>query len=587
MTWKPKYGLHVLTILAVMGSGLVVATDNSSDEVSTGSSRVPAAKVAQGAKKPNVEVVDVPEGTDNVQEDVRILLLRSYIPADGRMAIDADPPEIVVHQTNVRNGRQRSTTLPDCPARVTSVKLWTDFFNDDDSDTVEELFSDMARELGPNPGSIRRLQTPFPYCSWWARINTSVYESRDYDRSTEPAQSGMNIFLPDSSATYWAVPFNASQEPDRRGWALDRVEIKGEFQEQLFMSHVIYGADMDFYYYENPDGVVCASYNTDYQIEPDAGSVNPWQDASTAYDDTYTLELALEPQGTECSGGGPGEHMTQGTNFNVLPLSRTDAGYGPATNDRLTTSRDMMHSSFFGVEASDGVSRANNGCYFIGGDANPCPPAGLFAAPTDRAQNSVWSNPVAGYLASAIVPGPEEVYVYRGKAPRVPRGASPVPWADDGLADYDMRYYSLCVDKKIWPFPAEDANWSCVNGSFGSGVYDPDTNPDGLTGLNLDDDGYWTVIVSTADLSNSDQVKDAKVLRVEAGVPVAFIMRHMVVQDSFTTSVPSTTRDGAWPTAYDQLGDYYPVSTLVCNLGQFESRGWTDGGCFVPAVEGG
>jgi hypothetical protein len=348
------------------------------------------------------------------------------------------------------------------------------------------------------------------------------------------------------------------------------------------MSYVLYDSNMDFYYYENGDGTLCQSYNTDYQIEPDPGGVNPWQQPSSDYDDTYTVQLVFDPQGTDCSGGGPGAHKTTGSNFNVLPLSRTGSGYGP----QATSQVNMLQGDFFGQSSGPRVPRSSNACGYIGADTRPCSLPHMFVAPTDGAQNSVWSNPVAGYLASGFIADPGFVYVYRGKAPRVPLGASPVPWADDGLTDYDMRYYSLCVDKKIWPYPAEDANWSCANGSFGSGVYDPQTNPDGLTQLAVGDDGYWTVIVSSEDLTGNPQVGDATVLKVAAGEPVVVLLRHMVVQDSFTTSVPFTPRDGAWTSAFHQLGDYYPVATAICNKAQFDARGWTQGGCFVPPVDG-
>jgi hypothetical protein len=348
------------------------------------------------------------------------------------------------------------------------------------------------------------------------------------------------------------------------------------------MSYVLYDSNMDFYYYENADDTVCQSYNTDYQIAPDAGSVNPWVDQSTAYDDTYTLRLELDPQGTDCSGGGPGAHASGGTNFNVLPLGRTASGYGPGAS-----SPNMIQGDFFGAAADGSVPRASNACAYVGADLTPCSTPLMFVAPTEAAQNSVWSNPVAGYLASGFVPAPGFVYVFRGKAPRTPDGASPVPWSDNQPADYDMRYFSLCVDKKVWPYPAQDANWSCANGSFGSGVYDATTNPDGLTKLAVGDDGYWTVIVSSDDLTGDPQVGDATVLKVTAGVPVAFVMRHMLVSDNFHNAVPNVPRDGAWTSAYSTMGDYYPVNTVVCNRGQFDARGWTDGGCFVPPVSGG
>ncbi|MRX44791.1 hypothetical protein [Agromyces kandeliae] len=560
--------------------GLVLTTAAIDSGARTGPSADAAQAVAAGAQGAVGNAsTKVPEGTGNLAEDIRIMLLRSYVPKDGRLSIDADPPQITIVKRDPSSGDLKRFELPDCPKRITDTDAFTDLFNDTKSETVEEHFRDMAADLGFKKKDLARAGTAFPYCSWWARINTKVYDSRDYTRNTTPVQDGMDIFLPDSDATYWAVPFDASTEPDRRGLVLDHVEIHGQFQEQLFMSYVLYDSTMDFYYYENAAGTTCQSYNTDFQIAPDPGSVNPWVTESTAYDDTYTLQLVPDPQGTDCSGGGPGAFASGGTDFNVLPLGRTGSGYGPTS-----PSGSPVQGDFFGAAADGSVPRASNACAYVGADLTPCSTPLMFVAPTAAAQNSVWSNPVAGYLAAGFIPAPDEVYVFRGKAPRVPVGASPVPWNDNDPAEYDMRYFSLCLDKKVWPYPAQDANWSCANGSFGSGEYNPDTNPDGLTRLAIGADGYWTVIVSSADLTDSQEVGDATVLRVQAGVPAAMIMRHMVVSDDFHNAVQDVPRDGAWTSAFATLGEYYPVNSVVCNLGQFEQRGWQEGGCFVPPV---
>ncbi|MGR2752813.1 hypothetical protein [Agromyces arachidis] len=556
----------------------------------------PAPSAAPPAPASPASSAKVPEGTENLADDLRIMLLRSYVPADGRMSIDADPPSITVVKRDPSNGELTEFPLPDCPTRVTDAGAVTDLFTDSTSETVEELFRDMALDLGFKKQDLVRGRLTFPFCSWWARINTKVYDTRDYTKTTTPVQDGMDIFLPDSDATYWAVPFDASTAPDRNGLVLDHIDITGKYQEQLFMSYVVYDRSMDFYHYlsaeatETSPAIYCQSYNTDFQIRPDAGSVNPWMEESTAYDDTYTITLDPDPVGTGCSGGGPGRHAStpvdgQDYDYNVLPLQVTGTGYPPTETTAARPAPGLMQGDFFGDAADASVPRASNACAYVGADLTPCSTPLMFVAPTAAAQNSVWSNPVAGYLAAGFIPAPGEVYVFRGKAPRTPQGASPVPWNGNAPADYDMRYFSLCLDRKVWPYPAQDANWSCANGSFGSGVYDPDTNPDGLTQLAVGEDGYWTVIVTSADLSDSPNVGDATVLRVEAGIPAAMIMRHMVVADDFTTAVPDVPRDGAWTSAFGTLGEYYPVNSVVCSTGQFEQRGWQEGGCFVPRID--
>lgn len=489
------------------------------------------------------------------------------------MAIDGDLPEVTVF---LKSGK--SSTLETCPKRITDGAVMTDLFNDTSATTVEDFFKPMADDLGVDTsGDVSVGKPPFPYCSWWGRINTKVYETKDYTKDDTPVVSGMNIFLPDSSATYWAMPFIGAQDSKD---PVDHYEIKGKFQQQLFMSYVLYDSNMDFYYYKNSAGTICQSYNNDYQIAPDSGSVNPWRQQSTDYTGTYTLELTFDPRDKGCSGGGP-QHEEAGTNANVLSLSRTDSGYGPDN----TGQNVKVQGEFFGEGADASVPRASNGCAYTGADTRPCSLPGMFVAPTPLSQNSVWSNPVAGYLASVFVPKSKFVYVFRGKAPRTPSGdlgESPVPWQDDGSSDYDMRYYSLCVDRQVWPFQAEDANWSCANGSFGSGEYNKDTNPDGLTQLAVGDDGYWTLIVSSEEPSKN--VGNATFLKVDEDQPLAIVMRNMVVQNSFKTSVPFIDRDGAWTTAWKQMADYYGVETVICNQAQFEKYGWDldSPGCFVP-----
>jgi hypothetical protein len=100
--------------------------------------------------------------------------------------------------------------------------------------------------------------------------------------------------LVDSGAAYWLDTFHVQNDL--------RIVLTGRFPDARYMSIGVYTSGTNLF---TTNGV--GSYLTDYQILPDAGSINPWQQSGPA-GGKYTVTLRSDP--------------TQGQ-ANTLPLAST------------------------------------------------------------------------------------------------------------------------------------------------------------------------------------------------------------------------------------------------------------------------
>ena len=91
----------------------------------------------------------------------------------------------------------------------------------------------------------------FPFCSWWF----------------ETTPQSANVALPDTSAAYWTTPFFATPGL--------KIYVKGQFPDARFMSVIVYNNSGGTF---TRNGV--SSGLVDYQIKPDTGTKNPFQQAT-------------------------------------------------------------------------------------------------------------------------------------------------------------------------------------------------------------------------------------------------------------------------------------------------------------------
>lgn len=474
-------------------------------------------------------------------ENGRFVLLRSYLPANGRDNVNM--PSITI----VKDGKTK--TLPECPWRRTSS---FDFSAAEDEFSakrfnVKKLIRKFARVIGLDK------RTVAPYCSWWVVVDNKT----------------LNIAFPDASATYWMTPFLAEEGTD--------LVIEGEYGDMRYMSLAVYDQAFNFFEYST-DGELCptedptrcfGSYITDYQIDPEAGDVNPFQVVG-APENRYKVTITTAPE--NISG-------------NVLPSLITKSGCLPGQS---CNSEEVVDT----VQAHSGIMPPP--CNFSSTDTTCSKLLQPTSPPTDI-QSSVVSNPDNAYIpalydardqilpVSLQVPG--KVFLIRGKLPITPMGTSPVPWPD---SSFDMRYWSICSAVYFLPYPTVESEDACI-ADLDINRSDEAGNPDPLG-------EYYTIVLSTAEARpvygehNTKEQEDSEYekrglnwLEATNFSRGLVILRNMLPSPEFEHAGQNVTRDGSWASAFKVMGDYYPVVTVDCTKSHFEKLGW--GACFAPKLD--
>jgi hypothetical protein len=440
---------------------------------------------------------------DAHQGNVRILLYRSYLPRFGRAQVPL--PDITV----VKNGV--TTKLPLCPNRQDTFDA--DFtparelfaHGEDNLPLIIEAIADIAK--------IRR-QGDFPHCAWWL-----VADSDNF-----------NIAFPDANASYWVQPFITSDDTE--------VYIDGVYPDERYMSLALYNQNLDFYFYRptpNRPNATVPSFITDFEIAPNAGSLNPWQQIASG-GGSYRVTIKPHPEFGE---------------VNVLPWF-----------DNVQPEAERAQGSF---PIPPPCGRADS--------ISACTVNTQFVSPPTAVQSSIFSNPDNGYLPARVtLDAVDRVYVIRGKAPRAPAGESPVPW-DPSSDAYEVRYWSFCSAIYLRPYPTIEGETG-LNQRSAACVADRD--------IPLDEHGMYTIVFSTEaakPLNLEDNVVWIKGVRGPANI---LIYRHMLPTNHFENSVQEVPRSGSFVDAMTTMGPYYPLITVSCTKAHYEANGW--GGCVAPKV---
>jgi hypothetical protein len=144
----------------------------------------------------------------------------------------------------------------------------------------------------------------FPFCSWWF----------------ETTPQTVNVALPDTSAAYWTTPFFA--DPGLK------ITVKGQFPDARFMSVTVYDNSAGTFV---RNGV--SSALSDYLIEPDPGTRNPFQESTRGHGRfSLTIQRDVSPLRT-----------------NVLPLvpAQPASGLFPPGNGFIIFQVYLPHSGSF------------------------------------------------------------------------------------------------------------------------------------------------------------------------------------------------------------------------------------------------
>jgi hypothetical protein len=381
-------------------------------------------------------------------------------------------------------------------------------------------------------------------CAWSIAAAATAYSSND---------SG----LVDTAAAYWLDLFQIAPGL--------RIVVSGTFPDARYASLQVYnGIGSPFVV----NGV--GSALPDYQIAPDPGSVNPWQQqAAPGGHFTVTLRedvapgqvntLPLAPAGTS-SGRGLLEfrvYLPAGGDFSkvtspALTLeqggrSQTLAPCAPHTSPG-TAPRSTPSSRPTAAPSASAKTRVVGQLEFF-----------------KEAFDALTPNVDAAYvLAYLVPPGPGDVVVIRAKAPTYAAGDHPSPWP---AANEDVRYWSMCVGLATGVLP------TVVNPLPGGGT-DAGCRADDQTRLNAAGE-YAYVLGTEAQRATIESVPGATFLPFSAAQPEAthiLMFREILVSSSFAYSPQHVTQVTDPAATAAAMGPYYPRAA-ICPLSTLVAAG--------------
>jgi hypothetical protein len=375
-----------------------------------------------------------------------------------------------------------------------------------------------------------------------------------------------NVLAPDSNAAYWLQPFVVQSGL--------RITLSGRYPDARYASFSVYDSATHAF---TSHGVYSAL--ADYQIAPDRGSVNPWQQQAAAGGHfTLTLRtdvashqantLPLAPPGS--ANGRPGYlvyriYLPAGGNVKSVPLPTLTFQQG-------STSRTVQVCPHPRTLAAGGAPAATPG---PNGDAaaTPTPTPGRVAAskqlqfyrPSPRAAGNVFPDADdAPMVALVVPPAPADVVVVTAKAPTAPSGDHPVLWPARGE---DLRYWSLCTIVGTVELPTV-AN-PLPNGTTDYGCRDNDATK-------LDAAGYYFYVIGResqrAVIIGISGVTFLPFSTAQTRALHVLYLRGKLANPDFAYAVQRVTQYGNPAAAAAITGPYYPRAA-VCPLSTLTAKG--------------
>ncbi|HVT37227.1 MAG TPA: hypothetical protein VHE37_16705 [Nevskiaceae bacterium] len=393
----------------------------------------------------------------------------------------------------------------------------------------------------------------------------------------EPTADRENILFPEITTRYLAAPLPAVPG----GY----VEIAGQFPHARYMSLQTYNLNLQ-----------TISDLRDVQIQPDAGSINPFIEGAdrTAQARNYTVRVV--DQAVPASGGDAntlyyiGDSGTRVGFSVVYRIYLPDAGTQPfgavpaptltevlpgGTRVPIPTCPDVVPDTSFLTEelAASGLSDY------------PLPPVGLFAQPQPQWRKYV--NAPTGYadgLTNDQILGPLNPTL-RGIALQLPAGLGENADNKYVYSALSREYGDVAVLRAKIPTTPKTYDgepvmgggqlrfWSMCSGNRATQTYDCLVDKD----VPLASDGSYTIAVSTAGNRPANATPECGVgwLPWGADAQVTLIMRNMLPAADFTQSVQAADQG----TEQSTLGPYYPVGTYYATVQDFENAV----GCHAPA----
>jgi hypothetical protein len=382
----------------------------------------------------------------------------------------------------------------------------------------------------------------------------------------------LNVAYPDTAATYWSTSYALAPG--------EHLELHGRYPAARYFSFITYG----------PAG---GAYDTltDRDIEPDAGSTNPFRgggapggtytarvrsdqaEAGNALDATAPASTAVPGTETGTSAprtvpsvdrrvllgsGQPGEAGVVGGTLIYriyLPnIAGDPTGGGGLPDVRIvhpdgTTADVPTCANQVANPSATEIINANGPA-----TNSPAPERPVFIRPKAGSAN-LYPNPDNVYIVTILHHTPGQLVVVRGRAPTFPdttRGEA-VTGAEQ------VRYWSLCTDEYRKPYPVSFC------------VADQD--------VAVAADGSYTFVISTAADRPANATPEQGVTWLAWGdtsVDNLLLLRHMLAAPDFTQSAIHL-EPGAL--ASSTMGPYAPVG-VYCAADAFARGG--PGACPSP-----
>ena len=370
-----------------------------------------------------------------------------------------------------------------------------------------------------------------------------------------------NVPLGDSAATYWLLPFTVQDGL--------RIVLDGRYPDSRYTSVQVYSSSTGLF---STNGV--SSALADYRIEPDPGSVNPWQQAGRRAGragDAYTVTLQsdvapgqastlpLAPAGTAAGTAGYLQYRV------YLPAHGDSSLVPPAVTFTLGGASRRVPACPPGTTATSPATPSAAALAPAAATPSAAAQSVEFARPAFP--NADFPNADSGYLDAVVTPpGNGDILVIRGKAPTAPRGDHPSPWPAAGI---DLQYWSLCNYLLTAQLPL-------VANQLPYGAIDYGCRADSQ--VTLDRDGYYTFVVGTeAQRAAIGQIRGATFLPFSTAQPTTkhlLLLRNMLVNPGFAEAVQNAPADGNPASAATVMGPYYPRAA-TCPLATLVSSGST------------
>jgi hypothetical protein len=340
---------------------------------------------------------------------------------------------------------------------------------------------------------------------------------------------------------------------------------------------------MSLVVYNNSGGTFTTSSNvssgvSDFQIKPDPGSKNPFSQRTALPNGSFTLAIQRHVSASESNvlplvpdSPSKGTLLPRGFGFIIyrvyLPHGRR--GFDSVRLPTLIFSRRGSTQTLSRCSGNPVVKRlahallsriSANAAGMLKFPATSAPSA--FARPKAATTNSLFPNVANAYVASTFFPTQGTVVVVQGKAPTSTPGASARPWPDPA---YDLRYWSLCNNEDVSPYPVVD-------------VTDPQTNQP-IFGCSADlntpiVNGQYTYVLSAL----ADRPPNATSADGIGWLPYSndqveqvLVMRNML-GEGFSSSVQNVPQDGNPASAQSHMGPYYP-HVAQCSVASYSQGG--------------